>query len=394
MEIINIKDKLGEKCKKLKHKEFNILKEQMDRILFYNRNSINEIKLLEYLKNTEKVNCLVNIKTNADPTYQWVNLDYVDENTENIYYTIRGRGKLTFYRYDIYGDYKEILFDGNYHEQYFIDMEYVIYVNNDTKSGAYLYDFLEGKIYKIKDNKFYNTKYDNTRVVHMNNAKYLVHNKYYLDLFHFEQIRKESNYKDKLKTGIYVIEFNKFIEQVKNGDNKLDWDFKLESGDNEYIESVKYNKVYSGYLSKNMYHFTITNIIKKNISLYEFTLNEESEIDLIKIVSISYREYDDTYRLNTSEYPVNIYKYTTNIDKKIEETRVFYPDDHRVVLPLNNREKVLNIVENRIISKTREKKSGVFKEYIIIRDKDTLEVLNKVEGQGYLSLKKNKIYLF
>lgn len=358
----------------------------------------NTLNIYKYIKSENDVELTATIQNNGNAQEEWINIETITE--QDIYYTIAGMDSLIYYRYDRNAKYKEVVYSENLSFSVVLDSRYLLGATEPGRDGdysLYLIDILERKSYEVLDEKLKHTSYDHTRIIDLEGETYLAHIKFHLDSYEKEEIAKRYRDADpseidrrSLKEAVYLIKYEDFIYQVKNGYNKLSWDFYYEVNENKKVVGINYNEIIPSYILRQNYEFLILDYERKIIEYYGITHKKGLIAELIK--EVSYEEYEDTYNLRAINYPVALIK-TTNYETERED-RILYPIDYSFKTKLEANESLLVVSKDNTLSTSWTEIDGNYYEYIKIRDRDSLELLKTYEGRGVLLQDKRTLLLF
>lgn len=378
--------------------EVEVWKECEKAVVFYTRFEDNTIDIYKYIKFEETVEFIDKIRNNGNAKQEWINIEKITE--QDIFYTISEEDSLIYYRYDRSAKYKELIYSENICFSLVLDSRYLLGAarmdeNNDY--GLYLIDIQEKKKYEILDNNLKKTYYDNTRILDLEGEKYMGHIKSHLDSFDKEELVKsyagedlDESLKEKLKEGVYLIGYDKFIKEIKSGYHDLSWDFFYEVEENKKIQGINYNDIIPEYILRQNYDFLIFDYKQKTLEYYGVTHGNGLVAELI--TAVSYGDYEDSYNLRGINYPLAILKSTSY--ETYNEDRILFPVDYSFKSPKEANESLLIRKDEQIITSSWYEDDKGYYEDIKVRDTNTLELIESYEGEAVVLQDKKTVLLF
>ncbi len=378
--------------------EVEIWKECEKAVVFYTRLEDNTIDIYKYIKFEENVEFIEKITNNGNIKEEWINIERITD--QDIYYTISEEDSVIYYRYDRNAKYKELIYSGNIYFSLVLNSRYLLAagkMDENNNYDLYLIDIQEKREYKILDDNLKRTYYDHTRILDLEGEKYIAHIKSHLDSYDKEELIKtyagedlDKKLKERLKEGVYLIAYDKFIKEIKSGYHNLSWDFFYEVDENKKIQGINYNDIIPEYILRQNYDFLIFDYKQKTLEYYAVTHGNGLVAELI--TAVSYRDYEDSYNLRGVNYPLAILK-STNYETYTED-RILFPVDYSFKRKKEANESLLIRKDKQIISSSWYEDEKGYHEEVKIRDTNTLELIESYEGEAVVLQDKKTVLLF
>lgn len=246
---------------------------------------------------------------------------------------------------------------------------------------AYLVDMTVNKKYPIKDKKLFWGLNDNLFLFDNNNKLFL--EEVYMDVWELKDaydmdIKKENIYKEGYKESINIINMDLFLEEIKEGKEKLSF---------EIIERTEYNASvrYFGHNESEIF-YRKHNFENNSIEIYKYLINDNITIKIKDVDLLDYL-YRGLYYSNEDQ---KIF-YEDNFSEKIRIKEIV---NNSLDIELEDEyEEYVNLLEGKylVTNICEEEDEENIRYYVII--KDLLE--NKMEKfQGFCEFIGNSIVLF
>lgn len=385
--IINFKKEFSNKFYKYSNFTMDIYREYEDYLIFIERFSDNSVKLYNFNKNTRDISLICFIENQSNFQEEWISIESLS--SEEIIYSIGGKDKLGIYKYNIESNKKTKLYEEliDYEDYLFSIKLDKIYTLIRSKKDLYLLNIKTLKKYRIEDSKLYFEEYEHMRVIVKDKKKYLIFindQKSILDRMNYDDLYYED--KDifiENNMSLYVIDFDVFIEGVKNKNKNISYLFKEEFDNYSYIDGIYNIGNKKDYLLKDKYYYIKFDYRNNKFSLYKVVLDKAIGVE--ELVSIENTK--EIKNIVASDYPVRIYSNRYFNDKNKFE--VLYPER----ISYEN-ESFIDITEDIIITYTEDYEGIKYKETVKIRNKKDLSLLESYEGNCYVLSNREDILIY
>lgn len=380
IQIVDLKQRLKSEYKIDKnlvfYKEFN------DYVILFLPDYKGKLCIFKYYKEFDNFILKEEIELDDNLKRNFIEINYYSE--ESIVYAVYTMDEIYIYRNNKIKS--ELIYSGEFDDFIILNKNYGLVKKEDI---YYLLNLETKNLIEAKSNIPSNTLLTGTRMINLEGKDYLVHTSYDRDSYdcEYEFDRDE----DLPISRVYIIDFEELIESVKNKE-KIEFKIIKESNiKNSYINPVIYDMKVEKEEHKNNYHFYEINLEEKKLYLYNIVA-EGNEVSYKEETVVDYSEYQDSYNLYATGYPVRIEKLTELF--VYEEQRIFYPEDLKIKIE-NTKESFIDIVDdNLMFHRWDEPAEGIYFDGIRFRDMETNKVTLDLYRDGKLLSDKKTLVVY
>ena len=383
LEIIN----LGEICRKAlgayRREDLEIYEISSQEITFYERDESNSLSIYSLDLATRELRQLASLDNDSDRSQSYIGLEALEGDT--IYYSMEDGGDL------VYGQagpgFRRELARGAYEVFLVLNQDYGLGLYQD--GGLALIDLADGRDYRVRGLDLEYNSFEGIRILKQGGQDYLVFMDYIYDHYDYYEIfiKKELDRCLSLDAGLYIVGLEDFVARVKAGE-EVAWTSLYEAENFSYINPVNYGPLENFSLdSADDYYFSEIDYIREHYSLYRIG----QDLKLEKLVEISYEDQHDPYNIGVSLNPISIGFHREGAGAY--SYKMAYPEDYSYRSDLALNERLEAVYGEVLIISSWQENGEDYREFVKIKDRQSLEDLAILEGQGILDSSQARLFI-
>lgn len=383
LEIIN----LGEICRKAlgayRREDLEIYEISSQEIIFYERDESNSLSIYSLDLATRELRQLASLDNDSDRSQAYIGLEALEGDT--IYYSMEDGGDL------VYGQagprFRRELARGAYEVFLVLNQDYGLGLYQD--GGLALIDLADGRDYRVRGLDLEYNSFEGIRILKQGGQDYLVFMDYIYDHYDYYEIfiKKELDRCLSLDAGLYIVGLEDFVARVKAGE-EVAWTSLYEAENFSYINPVNYGPLENFSLdSADDYYFSEIDYIREHYSLYRIG----QDLKLEKLVEISYEDQHDPYNIGVSLNPISIGFHREGAGAY--SYKMAYPEDYSYRSDLALNERLEAVYGELLIISSWQEDGEDYREFVKIKDRQSLEDLAILEGQGILDSSQARLFI-